>query len=606
MSICGIFFWLSHHECLDLTILNYDRSHPTIVLDDQQNELFRFTRDRRQPVPFHHIPSVIIDAFVAAEDHQFFSHYGISIKGIIRSLWINLKHKRCVQGASTITQQLVKCMYTDAQRTFKRKIKEQIIALILEQKHSKEQIFEAYVNNVYFGCGIYGIAAACKQFWNKDVSEITIEEAAVLAGIVKNPAAYCPLLHQDAALKRRNVVLLCMKNCHKISDAAYQELVTIPLVLQTHTKEAIGLYAREMVRQLLEQTVGRDALYSQGFVVQTTLRRDFQAHAEKTFTKFITEFRTQFKQPLNGALISIEGSTGAIKAALGGFDFQESPFNRMKARRQLGSVFKPLVYAAGLEHDIPLHSLEVDEPLTIPTLQGDWNPHNVHKKFDGSMTRAYALYRSNNIICIKTLLQTGGDHVLALAERCHLPVPSIAYPSLALGCIDGTPLEVVAFFNIFAQRGTYHKPYLVEWIKDRFGKKIYKHEACSEQIISWRHASQIARVLQMDHLKNKYPLLLSGNSIGKSGTATQATSCWYAGANPEYTSIIFMGRDDNKPMGEIYGMQTTFPLWLEYQKILTPQRKEFAFDPQLHEMIIDTKTGAPRSQQTAGTITVLV
>lgn len=604
--LLGIFFWLSHHEWLDLKVLNTERYQPAIILDDEGQELFKFAKDRKNPVPFTKIPSVIIDAFIAAEDHQFFSHHGISFKGIVRSLWINLKHGRFVQGASTITQQLAKCLYTDAQRTVKRKIKEQIIALSLEQKYSKEQIFEAYVNNVYFGCGIYGIAAACKQFWNKEVEQITLAEAALLAGIVKNPAAYCPLVHQDAAFKRRNIVLLCMKNCSKIDDVCYQKTCATPLLLNTPIEEPLGLYVREMVRQWLEHHIGREALYTQGFLVQTSLRRSFQKNAERTFNRFIKEFREQFKQPLNGALITIEGATGAIKAAVGGTNFYESPFNRIKARRQLGSVFKPLVYTAGLENNKGLQEVEVDEPLSITVHQKEWAPHNVHRKFEGPLTRAYALFKSNNIISIKTALATGIDKVLEIARRCHLQTPSIAYPSLALGCLDATPLEAVAMFNIFAHRGTYQQPYLIEWVKDSFGKKIYQHKQSAEQVISWRHASQIARVLQMDRLKARFPHLLASDSIGKSGTATQATSCWWAGANPEYTSIVFIGRDDNKPMGEVYGMHTTFPLWLEYQKILVPSHKHFSFDPSLHEVTIDAKTGLPCDKSNAHTMTVLI
>lgn len=589
----GTFFWLSTHEWLDLTADHQEyQSYPSVVLDDQGQELFRFALNRRTPIIFKDIPDHVIKAFIATEDHAFFDHSGISIKGIMRSIAVNILKRRVVQGASTITQQLVKLLYTDGSRTFKRKIKEQFLALILENKYSKEQIFQSYVNHLYFGCGIYGIRAAAHAFWDKKIEDITVDEAATLACIVRSPATYCPLICPENACKGRNIVLDCMVRQGFITPKMGIQLKSKPVQLAVRQPAFVAL--RELLRQQLESLVGKNELYTQGFVIYTTIDRHAQEKTEQLFKKSIALLRTSLRQQIDGAVISLEGATGAIKTIITGYDFKESQFNRTKARRQMGSTFKPLVYTAAIEHGITLSDVAIDEPLEIQTPQGTWSPRNVYRRFDGPMTLAHALSRSNNIIAIKTLMRVGFESVLELAQKCHLTPPLYGYPALALGCLDCTPLQVVSMFNIFAQRGTYVEPYLIASIKDRFDNKVFKHTVTPEQVISWATATQINSVLQisMSNIQNRVPDLLSTQAIGKSGTATQATTCWFTGATPERTTVIYIGRDDNQSMGtNVYAMRTALPLWLEINKQIPCSQKEFLQDPTVEWKTINPLTG---------------
>lgn len=604
----GSFLWLSSHPWLDLSRLTtVNTTYPTRVLDKYGAEICRFSYDRRSPVPYHEIPDTVIKAFLAAEDHLFFEHTGISWRGIVRSVMVNLTKGRKAQGGSTITQQLVKLVFTDGSRTFKRKIKEQLLALILEHNYSKTQILEAYLNHIYFGCGIYGVATACERFFGKKLADITCDEAATLAACVKSPGIYCPLISLEQAQKRRNVILECMARQGYISAQDATQYKHKPLLLYDDNEYKLSRFIQEYLRKELEALVDKKALYTEGFVVQTTLDTNAQHHAEKIFAQWTTRLSAENNQPLDGAVLSIDGKTGGIHIMIGGKDATTSRFNRIFARRQMGSIFKPLVFTAALENNLSLRDIEVDEPVEIETLQGPWCPRNVNKKFLGPLTRAYALALSNNIVSIKTALATGLESICSLAQRCHLPkVP--AYPSLALGCIDGTPYEAVGMFNIFAQRGVYVKPYLIEWIKDRHDKKIYHHTIIPEQCISWEHASQIARVLQhnIQKVRARVPDLIPTECIGKTGTATQATTLWYAGATPERTTVVYLGRDDNAPLGDhIRSTRTAFPLWLDINQKIPCTQKTFVHDPALTPLIIDGHTGEALTKPNNHSITIL-
>ena len=226
----GAAFYLFTHHTVDFsTLAHYNPGHPSILLDDQGNEWGRFQLDRREPIAYDHMPAHLRNAFIAAEDWQFFSHPGISIKGIMRSIIKNVLHGKKLQGASTITQQLVKLLFFDSQKTFKRKIKEQLYALLVEQQFTKEQILETYLNHVYFGFGIYGVEAASQRFWGKHASDLTIDESATLAGVIRCPGQYCPIINPLSAQRRRNIILNSMKNLGMITGEEYEHAIQLPI-----------------------------------------------------------------------------------------------------------------------------------------------------------------------------------------------------------------------------------------------------------------------------------------------------------------------------------------------------------------------------------------
>jgi penicillin-binding protein 1A len=606
----GAAFFLINHQWVDFSLLDSDNtSKPSLVLDNQGNEWARFQLDKREPVRYNILPQHLIQAFLAAEDRNFFKHTGISCKGIIRSILVNMYHWKKAQGASTITQQLVKLLFFDSKKTFSRKLKEQALALIIERQYSKEQILETYLNNVYFGNGMYGIQAAAQRFWNKNVQELDIQESALLAAIVKSPQRYCPIFNPDNALLRRNIVLEVMYACKYISQQEVISLKKIPLSI-AQAESSFALYARENIRLFMEELVGKKALYTEGFVIQTTLNISHQETAEKIFQQSIEKIRSTLKIPLEGGMISIAAKTGAIQAYIGGYNFNASQFNRVHAVRQVGSTIKPLLYAIALQNGASLTDVEYDEPLSIADNNRTWNPRNVNKKYSGPMTLAHALALSNNIIAIKTIIKYGAHNLANLVRATHLATDVHHYPSLALGCVESSLFNVVGMFNIFNNNGYYQKPYLIEWIKDEWGTKIWKHIPAPEQVLPWNIISQINQVLINACQRIQHRLKLADvdyELLGKTGTTNDARTVWFAGCTPNYTTVFYFGRDDNKAMQEsIFATTTAFPAWYTYNSLIQQPIKQFSHSPEVTEIYINKITGQHMSPHDHNAIKLLI
>jgi penicillin-binding protein 1A len=597
---CGALFALFHNALIDFAPLEqYRPGTPSVLLDDAGNEWARFELDKRKPIELDSLPQHLIDAFIAAEDWQFFYHPGISCKGIVRSMMINVYHGRRVQGASTITQQLVKLLFFDARKTFSRKIKEQLYALIIERQFTKQQILQAYLNHIYFGCGIYGVEAASQRFWNKPAAQLTVDESAMLAAVVKSPGLYCPLLCPLSGERRRNVVLNSMHKCGFISRETYAEAKKTPLTLIDADRNQCAPHLKETLRQLLEERFGSDQLYRGGLVIQTTINVHAQKEAERIFNAQCIKLRTKLVPDIDGGLIAMESNTGAIKAMVGGFDFVTSKFNRaLQARRQIGSTIKPLIYVAALQQGKSFADTMIDEPFELIEPNGTvWRPNNYNNRFIGEETLAYALSHSNNIVTIKLLLEIGAASVIELAKKSHLPGPFHSYPSLALGTIDATLVDVAGMFNLFANNGTYVEPHFIRWVKDAWGTKIYKKEVAQEPVIDQRTISQVTQVLKhgLERTKKKsFPeAWIAGEGICKTGTTNDSRTCWFIGSTPELTTAVYIGCDDNRSLGQdVFPLRTAFPIWLNFNcAVPSTTRLRFTYDPSLREYCMDEKTG---------------
>lgn len=603
-------FFIGNHRIDFSQLERYNPGAPSIILDDQGNEWARFQLDKREPVPLQIVPTHVLQAFVAAEDHSFWKHHGISWKGIIRSFFVNLYHGKIIQGASTITQQLVKLLFFDSQKTLIRKIKEQFIALLVEYQFSKEQILQTYVNHVYFGCGIYGLEAASQRFWAKSVTQISIDEAAVLAAIVRSPGQYCPLLFPRSSKRRRDIVLRSMQRLNFISQDVYQEAINKPLFLIHEHNEQNAPYVKEMVRQFLEKVVGKESLYSDGFVVQTTINLKMQKKSEEVFKKQISTLKQNLADDIEGALICMHAKSGEIKALIGGVDFNKSQFNRaIQAKRQFGSIFKPIVYAAALNQGMTFAQTQLDEPLCIKLGEQKWEPQNYAYTFDGQMTLAHALSHSNNIVAIKTLLTVGIDSVVALARRFRLKNNIPEYPSLALGCLDGSLKEAIGMLNVFANDGIFVEPYVISWIKNNQGFKIWKRKGEQERVLSSIVNGQIARVLSigLNRIRARHQTFLSVEALGKTGTTNECRTHWFCGSTPTYTTALYLGFDDNRSMGKhLYPAATVFPIWAAFNQVIDHTNKQFYYHPQLQERVIHSRTGLPVSSNHPNAISILV
>ncbi len=609
----GVLFFLINNHGIDFSVLDASSmGKPSIVLDDQGNEWTRFQLDKREPISLNKMPAHAIQAFIAAEDWDFFTHSGISWRGIARSIFVNLYRGKRAQGASTITQQLVKLLFLDSKKTFERKIKEQVCAILVEQQCSKEQILETYLNHIYFGCGIYGVQAACQRFWGISISEITLDQAASLAAVLCSPINYCPLLAPQACQKRRNIILQSMLKLKYISDDQFKQACAVSLKVQEEPS-VIAPHLREALRLFLEEHLGKDELYRNGYVIQTTINSTMQRKAERIFHEQCAMLKNNLLSDIDGGFISMDVHTGQIKALIGGYDFNTSKFNRaLQAKRQMGSIFKPLIYAIALQQGISFADTDIDEPFSLMQQNGSsWSPRNYDQKFNGKITLAYALSHSNNIVAIKTLLKTGISPVIELARACHLQGPFFNYPSLALGCVDATMSEAIGMFNVFANSGVYVEPHYIKWIKDAWGKKIWKSKPMHNQVMPARIAGQVSKVMEaaLERVRLWWPdSWMASQGISKTGTTNDSRVCWYAGCTPELTTLIYIGCDDNRSMGkDIYPLRTAFPIWLNFNKAFPSKQKHFVYDPSLVEQFIDDRKGYEvKSGQVPGSIGIFV
>lgn len=595
----GVFVNLFNNRLIDFSILeNYNPGKPSVLLDDQGVEWARFELDKREPVNYEHFPKYLVDAFIASEDRDFFEHSGISFKAIVRSIIVNLKNGgKLVQGASTITQQLVKLLFFDSKKTFSRKLKEQFFSLLVERQFSKEQILQIYLNHVYFGCGIYGVEAASQRFFGKSVKEITIGEAANLAAVIRSPATYCPLLNPKASKKRRDLILGLMKKLNFISLQEYNDAKSTDINLINFENSSVAPHLKETIRIFLEEKLGKEKLYFGALKIQTTLNLQIQQIAQKEFTNQFAKLKEEISTAVDGGLITIEANSGEIKALIGGYNFSASKsFNRaLQAKRQMGSIFKPIVYASGVISGMSFSDTEIDEPLEINLHGNVWKPRNNTRDFEGEMTLARALSYSKNVIAVKTLLKAGCSNVVNLAKKFRLSSKIEPYPSLALGCIDGTLKEAAGLFNVFANNGTYIEPHFIRWIKNELGTKIFKVEVDKEEVLGPIVNGQVVKVLSVGI--QRYLKTFSGNSIlfdaiGKTGTTNDSRTCWFCGSTPEFTTAVYIGCDNNKSMGKtVYPVRTVFPIWLALHKQISLNEKEFSYDPALKEIYIDWFTG---------------
>lgn len=610
--ISGIAFFIMHTQVIDFTCLDrYQTSTPSVLLDDQGTEITRFQIDRRQPVSLDCMPPYLINAFIATEDWNFFEHHGLSFRGIARSLLINMLTGRKTQGASTITQQLVRLLFFDTAKTYVRKIKEQIFTVLVEMQFTKEYILELYLNHIYFGAGIYGVEAAAQRFWGKSSVDITLDEAATLAGIICAPNRYCPLLYPLSAQRRRDIVLNTMKRHGFITAQECQAAQQKPVVTIAMHEQRYGEHLIEYLRRELEEIVGKNSLYTGGLTIYTTLNFTMQKQAEQVFREKVRTLRAERKLPFDGGLVTLDVATNGIKAYVGGYDFHTSQFDRVQqAKRQLGSTFKIIVYAQALNAGKEFFHTAIDEPITITSDGKQWSPRNYTRDFRGPMSLAYALSHSNNIVAVKTLMEIGIQPVVELALKTHVHDTIPPYPSLALGCIDTSLLNATAFFSILPTHGIYREPHMLLKIKDQFGNIVWKkkHEQ-DEVILDSQVSGKIAKVLQ--HSMKRYLKRTKGQAvpvemIAKTGTTNDSRTCWFIGASPTYTTGVWIGCDDNRPLGALFPIHTAFPIWFETMDSWEHTHKQFTYNPLLREITINAKTGEPCSDTSPHSMRIFV
>jgi penicillin-binding protein 1A len=583
------------------------------------------------------IPKHVQQAFIATEDHNFYKHWGISFRGALRATIANLLAGRVVEGGSTITQQLAKVLFLTQERTITRKLKELLLSLRLEANYSKQEILEMYLNHIYFGHGIYGIEAAARSYFGKPAFALTLSEAATLAAILRNPSQYSPFVNVNKATQRRNVVLLQMYKLKMITKEEYINSKKEPLIVSKgYIPTTYGSYFIEAVRQYLESKYGSNAIYYGGLKIYTTMDLELQKIAEQVMNSYLERFdlerasATAVKQisstttsKVQGGLVCIDVETGEIRALVGGRDFRESQFNRaLQARRQPGSAFKPILYAAAIDLNVVTPSTLIEDlPSVYVYSRGEWNlllstynldttrlnlpedknkvwiPENYLRKYHGPVTVRKALEFSLNICAIKLMERVGVKNVISYAQKLGIKSTLRPHLSLALGTGEVTLLELTSAFSVFPRNGVYIEPYFIRRIEDRDGKALEENFPTPVPVLDPRTSYIMTSLLKgvVERGTGRYAgRIIKGPIAGKTGTTNNFTDAWFIGYSPKLAAGVWVGYDDARSLGEkMSGGHVACPIWTEFMKeaIKLYPAKDFTVPEGLVFRFIDPKTG---------------
>jgi penicillin-binding protein 1B len=579
--------------------------------------IFQGDWEQRRLVPIADMPPAFIDAVLAAEDHRFYEHHGIDLVRTAKAAWIDFTAGHVVQGGSTLTQQLMKNFFLTSQRDWHRKVKEALMAYIAERRYSKDEILENYLNDIYLGQrgeeGIYGVWEASEFFFSKEPRDLSIAEMATIAGMIRSPNHFNPMRHSAEARVRRNEVLGSMLQDGYISKAAYDMAVTEPLrTREPYTETNDAPYFVDYVKHELAERYPPSVLTGEGLRIFTTLDVHMEKQAERAVAQNLAQLeakhstlrRKEKSQQLESCLIAIEPQTGKIRAMVGGRDYRESQFNRViQSRRQPGSAFKPVTYLAALqetldggpERFLPTSYIE-DSPFTWQYANDlSWTPRNYKGRYFGRVTLEFALEESLNSATSRLADAIGLDRVRDMAAKLgfgDLP----AYPSIVLGGIEVSPMQIASMYAILANEGMEVPPYAVTAVVDQNGNVIEGHELKAEEVLS----SELAYT--MDFMLEQ--VINHGTGIGarrmgferpaagKTGTTNDSKDAWFAGFTPNLLAVVWTGFDQKEVLG-LTGAEASLPAWTNFMKAATASRPEtdFAAPPGVVEVKVDPLTG---------------
>ena len=547
------------------------------------------SRIRRVPVKIGDVSMLTRLAFVCVEDERFYEHHGVDLRGMARAAVRDLKSGSVVEGGSTITQQLVKNRFLQSERTLRRKLQEVVLALELDGAFSKDQLLEQYLNEIYFGRGIYGIGAAALYYFGKTVASLDLAESAILAGMAKAPNRFNPLGRPEECRKRQLIVLLKLWQNRYIAWQDVERVMNAPVPLSPpelrRDLEEKAPYFVAMVRRELERTYGIRAVHGGGLQVTTTLSWPTQQLAEKSISEasIFKSRRTTASSPLNAALVVLDAASGEIRALVGGRDHVASQFDRAtQARRQPGSAFKPIVYAAALFAGLSANEIVEDEPVIYEdqTLEQFWEPRNYGDEYHGSTTLAEALARSYNAVAVKLLEKVGIAETVALARRMGIASPLHHGLSLALGSDETTLLELSSAYSVFPNGGQLAEPHSVLMVRDAQGNLLHVEQPKVHDAMDVRTAYIMTRMLRgVVERGTGTAARVAGQVVaGKTGTTNSYADAWFIGFTPDVVAGCWVGNDDHTSLGGgRAGGQTAAPIVGEFLKTYLQDRPKRDF-----------------------------
>ena len=568
--------------------------------------------ERRSVVRLEQVPQHVVDAFVITEDKRFYRHDGIDYIRILGSVWANVKAMGFSEGFSTITMQLARNVFPEqlparnkassAMASLVRKFREAKVARELETRFSKERILELYLNQIPFGSGAYGVESAAQRYFGRPINELTVAEGAMLAALPKAPSRYNPRRFPDRAIQRRNTVLELMRREGALSDADASVAKAYPLRLNRPARGGTGdiaPYFVEWVRAELVRRFGRQA-YEQGLRVMTSLDLDMQGAAERamelqlraieagTYGAFPHQSYEAYlaraqngsaaadaaNSPyLQGAFIAIDPRTGAVRALVGGRDFDDSKFDRAtRALRQPGSTFKPIVYATAIQTGRPPSYFLDDEPIEVPQLDGSlWAPQNYDLKFEGRVTMRRALYQSRNLPAIRLAMELGESGVVEMAKAFGLTTKIPPYPSIALGSADVYPIEMVSAYGTFANLGWRVPATPILRVETLDGRRLFEANPERVQVLGREEAWIMVDMMKDVVTRGSGASVRRGGftlpTAGKTGTTNEYSDVWYIGYTTDLVAGVWMGFDQPKRIKDnAQGGQLAAPAWTSFMR----------------------------------------
>ena len=562
------------------------------VYDINENIITEFYQENRTPIPITQIPSHLINACIAIEDDDFYQHRGISIRGILRSQWTNFKNiilklnsDARPQGGSTITQQLGINTFLSREMSINRKIQDMLIAMQIERFYTKDEIMTMYLNEIYFGHGAYGVQAAAKMYFNKNVRDLNLSECALLAGIPRGPFYYSPINNMEASIKRRNIILNRM---HKLGYINELELIaskeeTIQLNYNNKRDVFRAPYFSTYILSELLDKYGANMVYRGGLKIYTTLDLKMQRFAEEAFEDSGYE----------GAIVAIDPQTGYIKAMVGGRNFEESKFNRaIQAQRQPGSAFKPFIYLTAIENGMTPSNIIDDSPITF---DNGWSPENYEKEFRGPVTLREAFEHSINVVGVKLLEEVGINKAVNTARKAGINSTLRPDLSLALGTSEVNPLEITSAYATIANLGERISPIAIIRIEDYEGNiieqtlpeknRVFEEESCYVLI------DMMKGVIERGTGWNAE---IGRPAAGKTGTTNDFVDAWFIGFTPDLATAVYVGNDDRKSLGnKMTGGVIAAPIWAKFMKnsLHDYEKKDFTQPENIIKSVVCEQSG---------------
>ncbi len=726
-GLAGLYFYFAKDLPKITSLKDYRPPVITTVFSDDNRKIAEFYEQQRVVIELDQMPAHLIQAFVAAEDARFYEHQGIDLHSIFRAFVKNLKAGEIVQGGSTITQQVTKSFLLTPERSYRRKIKEAILAYRIDRKFTKEQILYLYLNQIYLGNGAYGVEAAARNYYGKPAIEMSLAESSMLAGLPQAPSRYSPFRYPDRAAKRQVYVLRRMAEEGFITEQAAQDAMTTPLDIRPRRnwyRETVPEYTEHVRRELVDR-FGREKVYNEGLVVQTAVNIEMQKMARDALEKGLFELdkRQGYRGPLDhlskpgieafshsmaltledspltggmmtkgvviqvndqsdlvtvrmgterglialkdmkwartpdpnvdyfettvrdpgevlqvgdvihvrvlgrenssqvwslaleqvpkaeSALLCIEAGTGEVKVMVGGRDFADSQFNRaVQSRRQPGSAFKPIIYAAALDKGYTPATVIVDSPIVFEATGNDfiWKPDNYDNTFHGFTLFRDGLIKSMNVITVKILQDIGIDYTINYARNLGITAHLDRDLSLSLGSSGLSLLELVKAYSVFANQGQLIAPCFIRKVTDRDGNVLMEYEQNARQAIQDSTAYIITHLLtEVVQYGTGWRLkALKRPVAGKTGTTNNLNDAWFAGYTPRYIAGVWVGFDQEASLGKNEtGSRAASPIWLDFmQQVLEDQPlRVFKVPDSVVFTKIDTKTGLlpiPESENT--------